>query len=120
MTLDEWKSLLWRSEVKLFYNENDDERIEALREIGDMYYKGSFIEIKKDLEKAYDYYQRAAKLGDVHSIRVLGDGYAEGYNHLEKNLDNALKWFQMGSDIGDDYCKKRLERLNKGDINDDY
>lgn len=87
-------------------------------DLADMYYAGTFIEIKRDFDKAYEWYTKAAKLGHIHSIRTLGNAYQDGYG-VHKDLTQARYWFEKGSELGDDYSKKRLEKLLNGEKNDE-
>lgn len=115
MTIEEFKELENKVEILLLssYEKGGDE----LKDLARMYESGTFVEIKRDLIKAYEYYEEAAESGDVYSMRTLGNAYADGFNHLEKNIETAIEWFQKAADLDDSYSKKRLEKLkeNKND-----
>ena len=53
------------------------------------------------------YYQLAAKQGDIRSIRLLFDWYYYG-KHVEESLEEAVKFLQIGAQIGDAECQSNL------------
>jgi len=82
--------------------ENGD--IKAQIKLGDNYAKG--VDVEKDLEKAADWYRKAADRGNagaeyklIETLITLGDN-AKGDNfEIEKNLQ-AVKWYRMAADRG--------------------
>ena len=71
--------------------------------------KGEFA---RNREKAYRYFDRAAKVGDVYSK------YAKGYmlyygdgTRMDRRLD--IRWLKEAAEIGDPEAKKLLEKLQK-------
>jgi uncharacterized protein len=116
-SLDDWNKLLQDAhyvglECLGLEFITDEKCVNAMGELADMYYAGTFIEIKRDFDKAYEWYTKAAKLGHIPSIRTLGNSYQDGYG-VKKDVEEARKWFEKGRELGDDYCKKRLDRLNR-------
>lgn len=112
MTLDEFNKLKWDIEIYLIEQSNEKRR-EAIRNMANIFDSGTYIEIKRDLIKAYKLYHEGAELGDIHCMRTLGNAYMEGYNHIEKDIDKAIYWFQKAAENDDDYSIKKLNRLNK-------
>lgn len=79
--------------------EEDPGDIVALKTLGDCYHRGFGTDA--DLDKAIEFYTRAADLEDAHSMKILGDIYEKD----DKTL--SLDWYLKGAEAGDlDACFK--------------
>jgi TPR repeat protein len=58
---------------------------------------GNQIKIKKNLEKAFQWYQNAAENGDVDAMFGLALCYENGEG-TEKNLEKAFQWNQKADE----------------------
>lgn len=74
-------------------------------QLGEMYANGPGVE--KDLPTALSYYRRAADLDDETACLNLG-WY---YEFKKKQPDEAIRWYRKGAQLGNDWCVKRLEKL---------
>lgn len=59
------------------------------------------IGVKKDLSKAFEYYQQAANMGDGQGMFQVAEFYHLGI-HIEKNRDNAFNYFLKSAEAGDE------------------
>ncbi|PKC01413.1 HCP-like protein [Rhizophagus irregularis] len=62
---------------------------------------------EKNLEKAFYWYQEAAKNGDKKAMNNLGRCYYDGEG-TEKNLEKAFYWYQEVAESGDKYAMNNL------------
>lgn len=61
--------------------------------------KGKDYQNKKDYNKAFLYYKRAADMGNAEAIDSVGFCYAEGYG-VPKNDKEALVWYRRAAEKG--------------------
>ena len=66
--------------------------------------------VDKDEVKALSLFMEAAEDGCSHAPDSVGECYENGYG-AERNLTEALKWYQKGAAIGDDTAAENFERL---------
>lgn len=61
--------------------------------------------VKKDLQKAYEFYLKAANFGNTKAMTWLGLFEAQGLNG-NKNIDESIKWFRRATEANDnsEYC----------------
>lgn len=61
--------------------------------------------VKKDLQKAYEFYLKAANSGNAKAMTWLGLFEAQGLNG-NKNIDKSIKWFRRATEANDnsEYC----------------
>ncbi|MFW1766613.1 tetratricopeptide repeat protein [Acinetobacter bereziniae] len=80
----------------------------SITELGVIYYDGTLV--KKDLKKAFDYFERAAKKNDPLAQNNLGWMYehAEG---TEKNIGKSEYWYQIASENDFNLATENLKRL---------
>lgn len=64
------------------------------------------------LQKAYDWYLKAAKLGDGDAMLMLGWLYYKGELFGGSNINKAKQWFSKAADKGIDEAIEMLEILN--------
>jgi hypothetical protein len=69
-----------------------------LNDKGDMYFYGSGVE--KDYGKAFDWYEKAAKLGDAKAQCQIGLMYRYGLG-ITQDYSKAKKWFEKAAHKGD-------------------
>ena len=76
-----------------------------------MYLNGEFV--LKNEEKAYNYTRKAANLNFASAYTNLGYMYDAGI-FLKKDLDTAIKLYQIAAELGEKTAQSNLEKLNKG------
>ena len=76
---------------------------------GFMFYYG--YGVKKDYAEALRWFTKAANQNYKDAFSYLGDIYEKGYG-VTKNLEKAKSFYQKGVNLGVDFCKKALQRLN--------
>ncbi len=79
-----------KAEKDLSENEED---VVALTTLADCCYRGYGTDI--DLDKAIEFYNKAADLDDAHSMKMLGDIYEKDDKAL------SIEWYQKASEAGD-------------------
>lgn len=70
----------------------------GLYRVGQAYYKGD-RGVNQDLEKAHEYYLKAAEAGDTDAMFSLGYDYHYGAGTI-KDYQKALEWYQKAADEG--------------------
>ncbi|BCL40070.1 tetratricopeptide repeat protein [Nostoc sp. MS1] len=68
---------------------------EAMRLLGYCYLQGEGV--NRDETQALDLYRRAAEQGDKFAQFKLAAFYAQGYGHLEQNIDAAIHWCRQAA-----------------------
>lgn len=63
-----------------------------------------------DYEKAIKLFERAAELGNSHSLYHLGDIYNKGLG-TKQNVRLALDYWEKGAGLGDSKCAEALEEV---------
>ncbi len=81
----------------------------AFRELGRIYSKGTLYQ--KDPIKSFEYYQRAADLGDPRARYEMGLILLRGDDGIEKDVQQALAYFQAAADEGNVTAQQRLASL---------
>lgn len=82
----------------------------AMHSLGYVYYNG-IKGIKKDPQKAFEYYKKAADLGLAKSQGQIGVFYEEGLV-VEKDLDEAIRWYKKSSAQGNAISQLNLGRID--------
>lgn len=67
---------------------------ESIKELGDLSI------MMNDYSSAYDYYRKAANMGDVKAMSVLAHMYYRGDGGMPRDYAKAVYWLQKLSDIG--------------------
>lgn len=93
---------------------NADKDPDAMRSIAEFYYYGK--EVEKSLEKAIEWYMKAAERGDGIAQRAIGYAYFWGEG-LPESKEEAAKWYQKGIESGD---IKSIRGLGMCYLNDDF
>lgn len=72
--------------------------------------KATLWPVDKDIDKALNWYKRAAEKGDTHASCVLGEIYSDG---IETRLDyaEAAKWYRLGVEQGSGAAENNLANL---------
>lgn len=72
--------------------------IEALKKISLAYLRGS-DGAPKDLKESFKWYSKAAEAGDVKSMAVVAEMYADGEG-IQKDRGESLRWWKKAADAG--------------------
>jgi len=87
--------------------------------IGDSYDDGKYG-LKKNPEKTFSYFLKAAEMGDRDAQFNVGYSYVYGLG-VAPDLNLAIQWFKKAADQGDEDAEKRLEECKRrAAINLDY
>ncbi len=83
----------------------------AMREVGRRYLTGQGVE--PNLEKAVKWLDRCGERGGrlSHPYRLLGSIFREGKRGAPKDWNEAARWYQRGSDLGDATCERLLGNM---------
>lgn len=76
--------------------------------LGQMLYTGTGTE--KDVEAAVGYFEKAARLGNVHAQYMLGKIYLDA-NSGHENVEQAVLWLTKAADNGNDLAQYALGKL---------
>lgn len=60
-----------------------------------MYKMGVYYESRSDFSIAFNWFEKAARLGDSSSAIKIAQNYLYGH-HVSKNVKKAIKWFEEG------------------------
>jgi len=75
----------------------------ASYDLGNMYYSGKYV--VKSMKEAIKYYKLSAEKGHIESLVILGRIYKNGDGVVEIDLFEALKWYCMAWEEGNDDVK---------------
>lgn len=64
----------------------------------DFFVKGAEAYQNQDRQKAFEFFQQAAKMGHITSMFLIGMMYEIGY--IEEDYSQALTWFQKSAELG--------------------
>lgn len=81
----------------------------ALVQMGHFYRDGYRVE--RDIHKALDYYERAARQGELTGLLALGDVYRKGWYGLKRDPDKALRYYQRAAALGSFEAEYRIAWL---------
>lgn len=81
----------------------------SITELGVQYYDGSLL--KKDLNKAFIFFERAALRNDPLAQNNVGWMYEHGEG-TQKDIDKAKYWYQIALDNGYELANQNLKRVN--------
>ena len=87
-----------------------DSSITQIRENAKKIYWGKSTE--DTLSEAFLSFEKCAKLGDTESARYLGIMYLRGKG-VEKDVNQAIKWFEIAAKGGDGLAERNLTSLRK-------
>ncbi|WP_339858900.1 tetratricopeptide repeat protein [Pseudohongiella acticola] len=85
-------NLFAQSEIEDLVNKAENGDILAIRNLGEVYYEGSIL--PQHYGRAFEWYSKAAALGDAHSQFKLADMYFKGES-VGKNFGLAYVWYSM-------------------------
>ena len=71
----------------------------AMKEVGDMYYKGGVWTWEPDYKNAFEWYYKAAEKGITESINMLGNMYYNGKG-VQQDKGKALVWYTKAAEKG--------------------
>ena len=77
-------------------------------QLGVKYNKG--INVEQDLEKALEYYEKAANLNHTQAQYTLGTMYAKGY-YVHKDIEKAFYWYEKAANQNHPESQYRLAGL---------
>ncbi len=80
---------------------------------GYMYEMG--LGFAKDVDKAVEYYEKAANCGDCTAMRSLGWLYVDGEN-VDRDVDKALEWYNKAADLNDPKAYFELGQIYEGGV----
>ena len=97
---------------KLVKRWTDAERgdVGALNYLGNLYEKG--VEVLKDYEEAFRWFQKSAELGDTYAQIKLGEFYFNGLG-VEPDIIQAYTWFNIAAENGIRSSVQRRDFLEK-------
>ncbi|MBE6342148.1 MAG: sel1 repeat family protein [Lentimicrobiaceae bacterium] len=79
-----------------------------------------YYDMEENVSKAMEYYEKAAVLGDIDAMTILGDFYYYGYD-IEKNYAKAIKFYKKAFELGNaDKLKESYEDVIFENIADMY
>ena len=84
---------------ELVKNAADKGYPKGLYRVGQAYYWGD-RGVDRDLEKAHEYYLKAAEAGDATAMFCVGYDYGNGEGAI-KDYQKALEWYQKAADAGE-------------------
>ena len=68
--------------------------------------------VTQDMQKAVEWYTKAAEQGHAAAQYNLGNCYYDGEG-VEKDLQKAIEWYTKAAEQGDEDAQEALERLRK-------
>jgi TPR repeat protein len=68
------------------------------------------VGVEKSYEKAFDWAQKGAYLGDSNSMNALGFCYQNGLG-VEVNYQKAINWYSESANLGNTNAKNNLDNL---------
>ena len=101
--LEEHKKKLF--EIELLFAEQG--WIPAIKTVAEFYAQGWHV--TRNIQKANDWYYRAAFSGDLESQMHMAMSYYHGINELEQSFEEAFKWFKYANR----YHPENQEVLNR-------
>ena len=105
----------YKNAFKYYQIAAENENIEALMILAEMYEKGKNVSI--DTLKAIEFYTKAANKGDIDAMYRLGEIYSCTKNEVW-NFYTAIKWYKKAADLGHTDAK-RIYNLNKAFFKND-
>ena len=66
----------------------------------------------ENIEKAIEWYEKAAQQGDYWDKYILGVKYEENES-LSNHMENAVKWYRKSAEQGFEHAVEALERLGE-------
>lgn len=78
----------------------------AQRVLGMKYWFGDGVEV--DIKKAAAWFEKAAVQHHENAIKNLADLY-----YSIHDTENARKWYRIGANAGDPYCKEKLRQVGR-------
>ena len=94
--------------MRLFKASAEGGHLKALSMYGHILYKKGFSPIDKG--QGINYLLDAAKMGDQKAQYQIACIYEQGYGHLLKNSENAVRWYVRAAEQGHPVACRRLAR----------
>lgn len=117
---DETRKPIVPASVARFQEAAENGNVRAQYALAQIYHYGDGV--PKDPEKAFRWYEEAAKNGDIDAMLFTAHYYRGIFagSTMEKNLDEAEKWFRQAAEMGDKRGMRYLssvlyERLRNGE-----
>ena len=112
---------------KIHYTKEEKECIRIIRDFNKTSKKiiedairRTTYDMEENISKAMEYYEKAAVLGDIDAMTILGDFYYYGYD-IEKNYAKAIKFYKKAFELGNaDKLKDSYEDVIFENIADMY
>ncbi len=79
----------------------------AISELGQCYFYGT-CGVERDVEKGLKALRQIATAGGVWEARLLGNFYLLGTDGVEKNEAEAIRWYRLAADRGDEEAPLRI------------
>lgn len=81
--------------------------VEAIKKLAHYHYEGTHG-VPVDAAKATELFRLTAERGSGHSCFVLGSIYRNGELGLDRDMAKAVKYYEMGANLGDPFCHYEL------------
>ena len=89
----------------------NQQNTDALRDLGFMYYKG--VGVKKNYQQASDLLQLPAEEKSALALFLLGKIYAQGGYGVNRDINQAKKWYQKAQTLGYKEADIELQKLSE-------
>ncbi|MAC47239.1 MAG: sel1 repeat family protein [Oceanospirillum sp.] len=101
--------------MSMFKQAANEGHLKALSIYGHLlYFRGAS---PVDKGQGANYLLDAAKQGDAKAQYQIGCIYEQGYGHLQKNFENAVRWFVRAAEQGHPLaCRKMITACENGDL----
>lgn len=96
--------------LKFYQLAADQNFTPAMVELGQIYYHGKTA--NKDLNTSFQYFSKAAKMGNQEAECILGQMYYNGWG-VDKNLEMAEKWARLAKEHGNPNAWRILDAIEK-------
>lgn len=101
--------------VRLFHSASRDNYLPAIVKCADSYFNDRLF------EDAYEYYERAAVMGDAYAQYMMGEfnwyGYHkvpyQVYGGIRRNVNESVRWWFLSAGQGYEKAKEKLKEANK-------
>ena len=94
--------------MRLFKESANECHLKALSVYGHLLYFRGISPLDKG--QGVNYLLDAAKKGDVKAQYQMGCIYEQGYGHLQKNYESAVRWFVRAAEQGHPLASRRMAK----------
>lgn len=109
ITKDISKAVLLLKQIIESTNCQKETKINAVLQLAALYQDEESV---RDYTKSHELWLQAAKAGDVLGMYMTGMDFIQGRG-VEKNVEQSLKWIQLGADMGHPECQFQLHLYYK-------